>query len=74
MLRPSYDASAERFDLARAPMPRFDPLDVDRCNRLTVQTHRGCLLSCEFYASSIRIAPKFKVKPVDRGDRGNPVY
>jgi radical SAM superfamily enzyme YgiQ (UPF0313 family) len=66
MVRPGYDARGESFDLARAPMPRFDLLDVDRYNRLTVQTQRGCPLSCEFCASSIRIAPKFKVKPVER--------
>jgi radical SAM superfamily enzyme YgiQ (UPF0313 family) len=65
-LQPVYDARGESFDLARAPMPRFELLDVDRYNRLTVQTQRGCPLSCEFCASSIRIAPKYKVKPVER--------
>lgn len=65
-LRPVYDARGESFDLAQATMPRFDLLDIDRYNRLTVQTHRGCPLSCEFCASSIRLAPKFKAKPVER--------
>jgi radical SAM superfamily enzyme YgiQ (UPF0313 family) len=65
-LRAIYDARGTDFDLARAPMPRFELLDIRRYNRLTVQTQRGCPLSCEFCASSIRIAPKFKVKPVQR--------
>jgi radical SAM superfamily enzyme YgiQ (UPF0313 family) len=60
-----YDARRIPFDLARAPMPRFELLDVDKYNRLTVQTQRGCPFNCEFCAASIRIAPGFKVKPVD---------
>jgi radical SAM superfamily enzyme YgiQ (UPF0313 family) len=66
ILQPIYDARGASHDLADAPMPRFDLLDIARYNRLTVQTQRGCPLSCEFCASSIRIAPKFKVKPVDK--------
>lgn len=64
-LRPVYDARGAQFDLREAPMPRFELLDPARYNRITVQTQRGCPLSCEFCASSIRIAPKFKIKPVD---------
>lgn len=59
-----YDSRGNNFDLANAPMPRFDLLDVERYNRLTVQTQRGCPFRCEFCAASIRIAPTFKVKPV----------
>jgi radical SAM superfamily enzyme YgiQ (UPF0313 family) len=61
-----YDARGLRFHLADSPMPRYELLDVDRYNRLTVQTQRGCPFDCEFCAASIRIAPGFKVKPVDR--------
>ena len=61
-----YDARGRRFDLADAPMPRFELLDVSRYNRLTVQTQRGCPHDCEFCAASIRLAPGFKVKPVDK--------
>jgi radical SAM superfamily enzyme YgiQ (UPF0313 family) len=64
-LRPVYDARDIAFDLRHAPMPRFDLLDVGQYNRITVQTQRGCPLACEFCASSIRIAPKFKSKPVE---------
>ena len=61
-----YDTRGSSFDLREAPMPRFDLLDIERYNRLTVQTQRGCPLSCEFCASSIRLSPKFKTKPVEK--------
>jgi len=61
-----YDARGTRFNLAESPMPRFELLDIDRYNRLTVQTQRGCPWDCEFCAASIRLAPGFKVKPVER--------
>lgn len=65
-LKPIYDARNLEFDLAHSPMPRFDLLDIDRYNRLTVQTQRGCPFRCEFCAASIRISPSYKVKPVER--------
>jgi radical SAM superfamily enzyme YgiQ (UPF0313 family) len=65
-LREIYDARSQPFDLGRSPMPRFDLLDIDRYNRLTVQTQRGCPLRCEFCAASMRISPTYKIKPVDR--------
>lgn len=65
-LREVYDARTEHFDMARSPMPRFELLDIERYNRLTVQTHRGCPLRCEFCAASVRISPTYKIKPVDR--------
>lgn len=65
-LRPVYDHRHESFDLALAPMPRFDLLDPGRYNRLTVQTQRGCPWNCEFCAASVRLSPRFKVKPVDK--------
>ncbi len=65
-LQPLYDARPLSFDLAKAPMPRFDLLEPENYNRLTVQTQRGCPFNCEFCAASLRIAPKFKVKPVEK--------
>jgi len=65
-LQRCYDSRGRQFDLREAPMPRFELLDIERYNRLTVQTQRGCPFSCEFCASSIRIAPAYKVKPVAR--------
>jgi len=64
-LKPIY-ASSKEFDLADAPMPRFDLLDPGKYNRLTVQTSRGCPHRCEFCASSILLTPRYKVKPVEK--------
>jgi len=64
-LKPVYK-SAKEFDLADAPMPRFNLLDPDKYNRLTVQTSRGCPHRCEFCASSILLTPRYKVKPVEK--------
>lgn len=65
-LKPIYDARGHSFDFANSPMPRFDLLDIERYNRLTVQTQRGCPFRCEFCAASMRISPAYKVKPIDR--------
>ena len=65
-LRGLYTPNGREFDLADAPMPRFDLLDIERYNRLTVQTQRGCPWRCEFCAASIRLTPKYKVKPIAR--------
>lgn len=59
-----YDARGREFDLADAPIPRFDLLDADHYNRITVQTNRGCPWQCEFCASSILLTPRYKLKPV----------
>jgi radical SAM superfamily enzyme YgiQ (UPF0313 family) len=65
-LKSVYDARSRPFDLSNAPMPRFELLEPDRYPRFTVQTQRGCPWQCEFCAASIRISPKFKVKPVEK--------
>ncbi len=64
-LKPFYVTYRE-FDLAAAPLPRFDLLDSEKYNRLTVQTSRGCPHQCEFCASSILLTPHYKVKPVEK--------
>jgi radical SAM superfamily enzyme YgiQ (UPF0313 family) len=63
-LKTVYDARPFPFDLGSAPMPRFELLDPSRYNRLTVQTQRGCPFNCEFCAASIRLNPRYRVKPV----------
>ncbi|MBZ5677769.1 MAG: B12-binding domain-containing radical SAM protein [Acidobacteriia bacterium] len=61
-----YDARNCSFDLGFAPVPSYELLDLERYNRLTVQTQRGCPFRCEFCASSIQISPTYKLKPTDR--------
>jgi len=65
-LQPVYAPNGREFSLADSPMPRFDLLEIERYNRLTVQTQRGCPWRCEFCAASIRLTPLYKLKPVDR--------
>jgi radical SAM superfamily enzyme YgiQ (UPF0313 family) len=65
-LMPRYNAGCTPFDLAGSPMPRFDLLDPERYNRITVQTQRGCPYNCEFCAASIRLRPGYRTKPVPR--------
>ena len=66
-LKPFYKRSPQgNFDLRDAPMPRFDLLDPEKYNRITVQTSRGCPHKCEFCASSILLTPKYKLKPVEK--------
>ncbi|WP_182870335.1 B12-binding domain-containing radical SAM protein [Stieleria mannarensis] len=52
------------FNLADAPMPAYELLDISKYNRLTVQTSRGCPRSCEFCASSILLTRRYKQKPI----------
>lgn len=62
-LTPVYDLRAQEFDLADSPMPAYELLDIDRYNRITVQTSRGCPWRCDFCASSILLTRKYKQKP-----------
>jgi radical SAM superfamily enzyme YgiQ (UPF0313 family) len=66
-LQPEYRAPANGgFDLARSPMPRYELLDVERYNRLTVQTSRGCPHHCEFCAGSLLLTRGYHLKPVEK--------
>jgi radical SAM superfamily enzyme YgiQ (UPF0313 family) len=66
-LKPVYaQRSHGGYDLREAPMPRFDLLDPEKYNRITVQTSRGCPHKCEFCASSILLTPGYKLKPVEK--------
>jgi len=66
-LKPFYVHSPRgQYDLRDAPMPRFDLLDPDKYNRITVQTSRGCPHKCEFCASSILLTSRYKLKPVEK--------
>ncbi len=63
-LKPVYDMRGQEFDLSDAPMPAFELLDIERYNRITVQTSRGCPWRCNFCASSILLTRKYKQKPI----------
>ena len=65
-LQSIYDSRGSSFDLSDAPMPAYHLLEIDRYNRLTVQTQRGCPWRCDFCAASIRISPIYKLKPVEK--------
>ena len=65
-LKQYYHADADEYDLATAPIPSFELLDISKYNRLTVQTSRGCPHHCEFCASSVVLTHKYEQKPVAR--------
>ncbi len=65
-LQPYYRSDNKGFALDDAPMPAFDLLDIDKYNRLTVQTSRGCPRSCEFCGSSVLLTKEYKQKPADK--------
>lgn len=62
-LKSEYGNREDEFDLDNAPMPAFELLDINKYNRLTVQTSRGCPHRCEFCASSILLTKRYKQKP-----------
>jgi radical SAM superfamily enzyme YgiQ (UPF0313 family) len=63
-LQPRYAAAGDAFDMADAPVPSFELLDISKYNRLTVQTSRGCPHHCEFCASSVVLTGRYKQKPI----------
>ena len=65
-LKPVYDGRGINFNLSLSPLPDYELLDIDKYNRLTVQTQRGCPFKCEFCASSILLSSKYKHKPVSK--------
>jgi len=65
-LKHFYGNINDEFDLGNAPMPSFELLDINKYNRLTVQTCRGCSHCCEFCASSILLTKKYKQKPAHK--------
>ena len=66
-LKPVYDARGREYDLsASPPMPAFHLLDIEKYNRLTIQTSRGCPWRCSFCASSILLTNRYKQKTPER--------
>ena len=60
-----YRTGGQEFDLAHSPVPRFELLNPDEYNWITVQTQRGCPWRCDFCASSIMMTKRYKLKPVE---------
>ena len=65
-LKHVYNARGIEYDLAQAPIPAFHLLDINRYNRLTVQTSRGCPHRCEFCAASPLLTERYKQKSVEK--------
>ncbi len=63
-LKPRYH-SATPFNLADAPLPRYELLGNRRRPRFTLQTSRGCPFACDFCAASRLLGP-FRTKPAPR--------
>lgn len=61
-----YDARDLEFDFNNSLIPSYELLDINKYNRLTVQTQRGCPFKCEFCASSIQLTNKYKLKPINK--------
>jgi len=62
-LDPVYGVRGRAFDLDHAPMPRFELLETEKYNRITVQTARGCPHRCEFCAATPLMTRGYRQKP-----------
>ncbi len=57
------DNLQKKFRFHDSKIPRYDLLDVERYNRITLQTTRGCPIDCTFCAAS-KLISKYKIKPL----------
>ena len=57
--------SAEKPDLQKLVIPRWDLLDVKKYNFFTIQSTRGCPFNCEFCSVSNFFGRGFRTKPID---------
>ena len=60
---PRYARRARSLWEDPSPPPRYDLLEVERYNRLTLQCARGCPLHCSFCGASRTISP-YRLKPI----------
>lgn len=59
-----YQKDYPSFSLKNSKSPRYDLINIDNYNRLTVQTSRGCPHSCTFCAAS-RTISSYQLKPIE---------
>jgi radical SAM superfamily enzyme YgiQ (UPF0313 family) len=59
----SMDGIRRPHQLEASPVPRYGLLSVEKYNRITLQTTRGCPLHCTFCAAS-RTISSYKLKPI----------
>jgi len=56
----------QKPDLTKAPMPRFDLLDVSKYHALTIQFTRGCPFNCEFCDIIVLYGRRPRAKSVEQ--------
>jgi len=56
----------EKPDMAKAAMPRFDLVRVDRYHAMTIQFARGCPFNCEFCDIIVMYGRRPRAKKVDQ--------
>ena len=61
-----YTSGGEKPDLSRTPVPRFDIIDVNAYQMLSLQYSRGCPFNCEFCDIIEMFGRKTRVKPADQ--------
>ncbi|MDH5415392.1 MAG: B12-binding domain-containing radical SAM protein [Flavobacteriaceae bacterium] len=60
----SFDPRQPAYYLTNSKIPRYDLIDFNHYNRITLQTSRGCPLHCSFCAAS-RTISNFQLKPIE---------
>lgn len=66
-LKPFYQSdNKEGMDLAEAPIPMFELLNIKNHKMVSIQTSRGCPHDCEFCSSSSIFGSKYRYKSVDQ--------
>lgn len=55
-----------KVDVANLPVPRYDLLGDRPYNRFTVQSTRGCPWRCDFCASTVMLAERYRKRPVEQ--------
>jgi radical SAM superfamily enzyme YgiQ (UPF0313 family) len=60
----SFDTHQPPYYLKHSKIPRYDLIDLNHYNRVTLQTSRGCPLHCSFCSSS-RTISNYQLKPIE---------